>query len=329
MVLSSTRHVHRLANHRSTRATSSRKRGRTCVRMDGPSTLGHLGSCVGLRRAIVGLGLGALFIVASACNYDHRDAAEVEQPVPQRLALTKCEALAPQRFLRVPGRPNEFEVPFDLDSRQRGPFTLLIQNGEQSPPNLPWYCRLAPAHPSCWWNTHRTTVGNIYLNDTEILGHRAFSLQRPTVERDVVLEHKNLLRVRLVAPLWSFISVRITDNDRVSPVVTINEPATGLVTRNVTIAVKGVVNDDHALVSVNGQQAPLSNEREFDMTIPLVEGENSIVASASDACGNASSSSITVTRDTTPPTTDASVTDVCSGTVTLSGTVTIRTRRYP
>ena len=59
------------------------------------------------------------------------------------------------------------------------------------------------------------------------------------------------------------------------------------------------------------------------MPVSLAEGANSIAITATDAAGNTGSDSLTVTRDSTPPTLtmDALPTEVSSATVTVSGSV--------
>ena len=61
----------------------------------------------------------------------------------------------------------------------------------------------------------------------------------------------------------------------------------------------------------------------FEAPVSLVEGSNSIAIVATDSAGNQGSASLTVTRDTTPPTLtmDALPSEVSSATVTVTGSV--------
>jgi len=68
-----------------------------------------------------------------------------------------------------------------------------------------------------------------------------------------------------------------------------------------TIAVEGTTNDSTASVTVNGIPAVITGNTFRADGIALVEGPNTITATATDAAGNASSVSITVTLDTRPP----------------------------
>ena len=93
----------------------------------------------------------------------------------------------------------------------------------------------------------------------------------------------------------------LTVADINAPGVTITSPDNlGLFSAS-PITVTGTVDDDSALVSVNGVSA-LVTGNSFSAEIPLREGTNVIAAVATDASGNAGTASISVTLDTTPPT---------------------------
>jgi len=66
------------------------------------------------------------------------------------------------------------------------------------------------------------------------------------------------------------------------------------------IEVTGTIDDNDATVDINGVQAQVSNNA-FSATIPLVEGPNSIVATATDSNSNQAQKEITVYLDTKPP----------------------------
>ncbi len=84
------------------------------------------------------------------------------------------------------------------------------------------------------------------------------------------------------------------------PAVAITAPADGLRTRADAVEVQGTVDDPDATVTVNGVAAALDGLA-FTATVPLAEGDNAIIATATDAVGNAAEARITVTRDLTPP----------------------------
>jgi Glucodextranase, domain B len=117
-----------------------------------------------------------------------------------------------------------------------------------------------------------------------------------------------------------------------APQVTIAAPANLSVTNISPVTVNGTVSDPTATIRINGIPAPQSAGG-FSIPVPLVEGLNVLAVVATSAAGSASTATVQVTLDTTPPhitidspangstTTDASVTvtgmanDVVVGTV--------------
>ncbi len=93
---------------------------------------------------------------------------------------------------------------------------------------------------------------------------------------------------------WSFL-VDITP-----PVITIDQPATGLLTNQVSVTLAGSVDDHQAAVTVNGEAVEL-DEGGFTREISLAEGSNTIRIEAADAAGNTRTRTLTVTRDTVVP----------------------------
>lgn len=91
--------------------------------------------------------------------------------------------------------------------------------------------------------------------------------------------------------------------DLTPPRVAIYQPAPGSVVREGTVSVSGLVNDivpgtvnaDEATVSINGVAAEVANRSFFAAAVPLVPGENTLVARAVDASGNAGEARVTVT----------------------------------
>lgn len=89
--------------------------------------------------------------------------------------------------------------------------------------------------------------------------------------------------------------------DTTPPVLAINQPAEGLVTREGQVAVTGTVSDaSNTTVSVSGVAVPLTGNS-FTTSAPLIDGINTIRVIATDLFGNRSEAIRTVVRDTTPP----------------------------
>jgi Glucodextranase, domain B/Carboxypeptidase regulatory-like domain len=105
-----------------------------------------------------------------------------------------------------------------------------------------------------------------------------------------------------------------------APQLTITAPGNLSVT-NITVAtVTGTVSDPSAVVSVNGVQAPQSGGT-FAISVPLNEGLNVLTAVATNSGGVASTATVQVTLDTTPP--HVTIDTPSDGTVTTDTNVTV------
>jgi hypothetical protein len=98
--------------------------------------------------------------------------------------------------------------------------------------------------------------------------------------------------------------------DTAAPVVTIESPQAGALTRLDTATVTGTVVDlSTDSVVVAGITAVLGPEdgagrRSFTATVPLGEGDNHVIAVATDRAGRAGQAEVHLTRDSTPPSVD-------------------------
>jgi len=111
-------------------------------------------------------------------------------------------------------------------------------------------------------------------------------------------------------------------SDSTAPAVSLLRSSAGLLTSKDLTVVSGVVSEASSL-TVAGIPAMVHADGSFEVPVSLTEGSNSIAIVATDAAGNQGSASLTVTRDTTPPTLtmDALPTEVSSATVTVGGSV--------
>ena len=96
---------------------------------------------------------------------------------------------------------------------------------------------------------------------------------------------------------------RIVVRDTAAPVVTLDSPAEGAVTKQGEIEVRGRVADASAVtLRIGGAEVAVAADGSFAATVPLpAEGGNAIGAEATDAAGNAGSAEVTVVRDTEAP----------------------------
>jgi len=90
--------------------------------------------------------------------------------------------------------------------------------------------------------------------------------------------------------------------DTTAPVVTITSPSEGAQLTQTPVAVSGTVQDASPITSltINGLTAVLSNSL-FNLDLNLVEGTNTIIATAKDEHENTGSANVSVTLDTAPP----------------------------
>lgn len=105
-----------------------------------------------------------------------------------------------------------------------------------------------------------------------------------------------------------------------APVVSITSPANLSYGNLSPITVRGTVDDPNATVTINGASA-VDSGGTFSLTVPLVEGTNTLTAVATNIGGNQGSASIVVTLDTTPP--HVTIDFPPSGSVTTDSAVTV------
>ncbi len=91
--------------------------------------------------------------------------------------------------------------------------------------------------------------------------------------------------------------------DNEAPSVQINDPPEGLITAAASVEVNGDVEvESGVILSVNGVEVVADADGNFTTTVELAEeGENRIIARATDAEGNQGTHTRMVTRDTAPP----------------------------
>jgi len=90
--------------------------------------------------------------------------------------------------------------------------------------------------------------------------------------------------------------------DSIAPVISIATPKDMTITNRKMITITGIVDDPTAMVKVNNIPAQIAKGMFTLSGVSLVEGSNTITATASDHAGNqAKVSIITVVLDTTPP----------------------------
>ncbi len=131
------------------------------------------------------------------------------------------------------------------------------------------------------------------------------------------------------------VSITISTADTTPPTLTVSTLADNSYSNSVTLNVSGVATDAGGLasVTVNGQAATVNADGSFSTAVALTLGVNTITVIATDAAGNSSSITRTITYDATAPvlaitspadnSTSATSSITVSGTVSESSTVTV------
>ncbi|HSL82641.1 MAG TPA: hypothetical protein VLF66_07675, partial [Thermoanaerobaculia bacterium] len=121
----------------------------------------------------------------------------------------------------------------------------------------------------------------------------------------------------------SVTATAVLDLDTRAPEVAIDSPPAGALFGASPVTVGGTVRDAHlAEVTVNGVVAAVESGRFLAQSVPLAEGVNTLVATATDALGRSTASApVAVELDTTAPT--VTITSPVTGAVVATPTVTV------
>jgi hypothetical protein len=166
-------------------------------------------------------------------------------------------------------------------------------------------------------------LGNLHddgLNGDVAAGDGVFTLQTTiyqTAPGSVTLRVSAGFKGSLLRSFSSPMVVNITGT---AIGINIVSPANLLYTNLTPVTVTGTVGDPNAQVNVNGINAPVGSGK-FAVTVPLVEGLNTLTAVATNSNGLATSASVQVTLDTTPP--HITVDSPGDGTTTTAAAVTV------
>ncbi|MGD0338062.1 MAG: hypothetical protein ABSB78_04685 [Bacteroidota bacterium] len=96
--------------------------------------------------------------------------------------------------------------------------------------------------------------------------------------------------------------LRTVRKDSMPPVLVVNNPVDGLLTKDSVVAVFGSVKDStNVTLKVNGQLVVINPDGSFSMEMALVEGMNTVEIKATDAAGNSTIVQKSVRKDATPP----------------------------
>ncbi|MCM3639110.1 S8 family serine peptidase [Sporosarcina luteola] len=135
--------------------------------------------------------------------------------------------------------------------------------------------------------------------DSVVIGNDGkFSFQTVLTEGDNEFTAVSLLDARKTgtsSPVTVILDTR-------KPELTITNPKNGETTNRETVTVEGTVTDDHLKsLTVNGQQATVSENGTYSKRILLDDGVNTITVIATDAAGNETIQTVSVTAKYTAP----------------------------
>ena len=151
----------------------------------------------------------------------------------------------------------------------------------------------------------RVSAAEIEINGKEVVEEDDFNKRVTRIERTVLLNHgNNTIEVEVKGKPGAYITVTIEGIDNSPPDVTITTPSNNTYLNTPFITVTGNAGDSISwvsAVSVNETTAAISGESYTASNVQLVEGANTITATATDAAGNTGSASIAINLDTISP----------------------------
>ncbi|RMH21420.1 MAG: hypothetical protein D6696_05820, partial [Acidobacteria bacterium] len=149
----------------------------------------------------------------------------------------------------------------------------------------------------------RGTAADPHLDRVEVNGLRATLAGNAWSLEVLLAEGVNVFQVAAIDVAGNQRSAsRSISRDSQAPVVAITSPADGARVNAAAVSVSGTVSDEPGvLVAVNGLPATVTGGTFSIDAIPLAEGENRILARATDLRGNSGSHTRIVVRDSLPP----------------------------
>ncbi len=215
----------------------------------------------------------------------------------------------PERFTRSTSAPVTDTRHFSISATAAAPYSMCVVNGNAD-------------------GTQRIASATIVLNGVTVLSQGELSQQVGGLVKSVTLLRENTVDVTLTAKPNGFLDLCFRATDVTPPVITINQPPAGFITREPQVTVAGSVQDEtRTTLTVNTNPTTVGSDGSFSATVALTtEGSTDIHVVATDAAQHSTDSTRTVIHDTQPPVltlnapADRLITKETS--VTVSGTVT-------
>jgi len=215
----------------------------------------------------------------------------------------------PKTCIREKGKPEKITETFYIRSIA-GNYKLIVENGlysetEEDDDDADEKKKDKDKDKEKEEKKTRVSSAEIEINGKEVIEEDDFNKKVVRIERTILLNHgNNTIEVEVKGKPGAFITVKIEGEDSVPPSVTITSPVNNTYLNTPSITVTGNTSDSISWiesVKVNGIIAPLTGESYTASNIQLVEGANTITATATDAAGNTGSASIAINLDTISP----------------------------
>ena len=191
----------------------------------------------------------------------------------------------PNKYVRTTGAPNTYTASFQ-SCNTGATYKLVVENGEG--------------------DKNRISSAFITLNGQEIVKQNDFSQKIDKIEKAATLQQENTLEIKLASGPGGFIKISVYCVSNCLE-VKIASPASGTNVNKSQTIIKGDLYNAFGETEVvlqssgpGGKASALAQTRgaNFAGVIPLQQGQNTITATATDACGYKTTDTIIVNTET-------------------------------
>ena len=183
----------------------------------------------------------------------------------------------PNKYLRTTGKPNTYSDTFQACNLGAA-YNLVAENGEGG--------------------KDRLSSASVTLNGQEIIKEKELNQQVDKIEKTVTLQTENTLNVKLASGPGGFIKLSIQCVSGCLG-IEITSPAHGATINKSRVLIQGILSHLSGETGVIVNSIPGQTQgTNFAAMVPLQQGQNSITATATDACGYKVQDTITINTET-------------------------------
>src|SRR3990172_7283543 len=191
----------------------------------------------------------------------------------------------PNKYTRTTGAPNTYQDIFQA-CKTGAIYNLIVENGEEG--------------------KDRLSSASLSLNGQEIVREDEFNQEIDKIEKTIYLQQKNTLNIKLASGPSGFIKVSVYCVANCLE-IKITSPATGSAINKSKTIIKGSLHNAFGETGVTIQSSGASGQvsglaqtqaSNFAGSTPLQTGTNTIIATATDACGYQVTDAITINTET-------------------------------